>query len=321
MWGTPALRSLKESFPETSLHFLVNRKWITLFRGNPNIDHLYGYRHTLLQQLMLLFSLRRFFFDKILIFHANKDIGRLLRLLKSSDVLAHQPFPWLRPENYLAIKNKSHGIQRNLELIKKTGAHEASTKMEIFFEPHDLSHCEQFMERHGLKEKEMLYLNTGGSYPSRRWPMDSFMKLIRLLLEKHHFRIILGGAAAEKEQLLRLRSSLPDPKAVVLSSGLALKTEAALIKKCRFMVTSDTGPMHIGFAVGTPTISIYGPTDHQSSGPYKLEGQMKNVLQAKDICPDCNYVMCKTPTCMEEISPEMVMEKVSSILFQGDPVR
>ena len=319
LWGTPALRSLKESFPQTSVHFLVNRKWISLFKGNPHIDHLHGYKHTFFHQLLLLFSLRRFFFDRILIFHANKDIERLLRLLNSGDVLAHQPFPWLRPGNYLEIKDKVHGIQRNLELVKKAGARQVSTKMEIFFEPSDLSQCEDFMQRHGLMDGEMVYLNTGGSYISRRWPLDSFAKLIRLLRERDNFRIVLGGGPAEQEPLLRLKNSLPDSSAVVLSNGLPLKAEAALIQKCRLMVTSDTGPMHIGFAVGTPVISIYGPTDNQTSGPYQLADQEKNILQSTEICADCNYVACKTPTCMEAIPPERVMEKISALLSMKAP--
>lgn len=314
MWGTPALRSLKGAFPGAAIHFLVNRKWMDLFRGNPNIDHLHGYRHPFLHQILTGLSLRRFSFDKVLIFHANKDIHRLIRMIRPSQVLSHQPFLWIPQKDRLNLNGKMHGIKKNMELIKAVGATENRGGMEIFFEPSVLKDCETFMNDHGLREGEFLYLNIGAALPSKRWPLASFGDLARRLLDNYPFRIVLGGGIKEKEAILRMRASLPRPDDVVVSYDLSLKTDAALIKKSRLLITCDTGPMHIGFAVGTPTVSIFGPTDPAESGPYQLQGQTDNIIQAAKDCETCDWHTCRIPVCMEKVSVDAVMEKALRVL-------
>jgi heptosyltransferase-1 len=51
----------------------------------------------------------------------------------------------------------------------------------------------------------------------------------------------------------------------------------ALLRRAKFVVSADTGPLHLATALGTPVVGLYGPTDPARNGPYSGEGQHQNI--------------------------------------------
>jgi ADP-heptose:LPS heptosyltransferase len=89
---------------------------------------------------------------------------------------------------------------------------------------------------------------------------------------------------------------------------MPLKTFAALIQQMDVMVCNDTGPMHIGFAVKTPTIAIFCPTDPHICGPHAAQNH--TIIAKKRTCSPCLQKRCANPFCMLQIEIQEVYESV-----------
>jgi ADP-heptose:LPS heptosyltransferase len=288
LWGTPALRALKKSFPEVEIHLLVNSHWKTLFVGNPNIDRIIDYSPKWFHQPSIGLKLLTNRYDHVLIFHANKDITRLLPWLRCRSLLAHQTSAWIPEKNRVRIDTLVHGIQRRLTLVSKIGVQPDGGHMEIFFNETDLKDANRFLEQKSLSPQNYIYINIGASGAHRRWPEDRFFKLAEKILTETNYKIILGGGPAEKQHIFEMLEKLA-PDRCQDSIRVPLKPDSCIIRQARLLITCDTGPMHIGFALKVPTVALFGPYDPRGTGPFDLKKNRCFMIH---------------PTVLDEFSPE-----------------
>ena len=270
LWGTPAIRALKKSFPDVSIDLLVHARWKELLEGNPNVDRILEYYPQWYRQPLLAIKLLRQRYRTVLIFHANPNIMRLLPLIPTGRVLAHQPSDWLRKQWIVDVKGEVHGIPKRLAMIEALGGKSDGGQMEIFFQAPEQHAVEKFFKDNQLSQQKYIYINVGASGAHRRWPKEKFLQLAGKILESTDHSLILGGGPGEKESIAEIRSSLGQERCTD-SLKLNLKQDCNLIARARMLITCDTGPMHIGFATRVPTVAIFGPYDHKSTGPYDLE--------------------------------------------------
>jgi ADP-heptose:LPS heptosyltransferase len=98
----------------------------------------------------------------------------------------------------------------------------------------------------------------GSNAPARRWPTERFGAVARALAARGAGIVVLGGAG---EAALTARVAADSPGALDVGGRTDLADLAALLSLCDLVVTNDTGPMHLAGAVGTPTVSLWGPSD------------------------------------------------------------
>ena len=91
---------------------------------------------------------------------------------------------------------------------------------------------------------------------------------------------------------------------------------AGLLAECRVLLTNDTGPMHMGVAVGTSVIDLsVGHVDFQETGPY---GPGHWVLQPELDCAPCGFEqVCAHHACKDRLLPDLVAETVGYVLKTG----
>ena len=82
-----------------------------------------------------------------------------------------------------------------------------------------------------------------------------------------------------------------------------------LIAASMAMVSCDTGPMHLGVALGKKVVVLIGPSDPRRTGPYLGE-----IIQKTMDCSPCNGKSCKDPRCMGAIVPEDVLFTIGRLL-------
>ena len=88
---------------------------------------------------------------------------------------------------------------------------------------------------------------------------------------------------------------------------LPLPILAAIIKRSDLFVGNDSGITHLAAAIGTPTISIFGPTDPRMWGP---RGEQVKILYKKSPCSPCSFDMrrnCFSQICLEGVTVEDVI--------------
>ena len=147
-------------------------------------------------------------------------------------------------------------------------------------------------------------LNVGASRAPRRWSAARFSQVASYAVDRLGASVlVIGGVADEEASLAReVQAGSKNPDRVHLANGLSFPELAALIGSVDLLVSNDTGPMHIGPALGIPTIGIFaGGSPHH----YRPAGPLDQCVQGKS---------------MEDIEVESVIAAMDRIWHQLEPV-
>ena len=150
--------------------------------------------------------------------------------------------------------------------------------------------------------QDFALLNPGGAWVTKRWEPDRFAALARRLSEDGLDVVVTWGPGEESIA-----------RQVAAASGATLVASTlpelvALCERARLFVGGDTGPMHFAASVGTPVVSIFGPTSSDRNGPFRREDMVVErrlscrPCYERDICP------LEHLNCMTEISIDQVHE-------------
>ena len=276
LWGTPAIRAISKALPEVSIDLLLQSRWNDLFSGNPYIRKLIPYHLQWYRQLLGLPKLLQFKYDHVLIFHANKNISRILPWLRTSFVWSHQIFSNLSENQIIQINKPVHGILRRIAMLEKIQVPADGTHMDIFLDEKDKADTLLFLKNNRMAPKEFIYMNIGGSSLQKQWPVDKFVSLAKLILKNTSMSIILGGGPEATDRVSSIEKEI-GLKRVARVTHLSLKKNCALISQARILISPDSGPMHIGFALKVPTIALFWSSDSKGTTP-------RNPLNGSDYC-------------------------------------
>lgn len=100
-----------------------------------------------------------------------------------------------------------------------------------------------------------------GARGKKRWPVERFLELVEQLSTKG-FQCALFGGPAEHALLKKL----PNTQKGTLVPVLPVREFAAVLENCEWVVSADTGPMHLAVALGKPVVSIFTGSDPQRYG-------------------------------------------------------
>jgi heptosyltransferase-2 len=146
----------------------------------------------------------------------------------------------------------------------------------------------------------------GGVFVNKDWTFFGYLDLIREL-DREKIPVVLLGGDRESQRVSELQRRLKSPYVKEVGTQHSLGLFAALAENCRVIVTGDTLGMHVGLAVGSRVIAIFGSTQ-----PHEIEmfGRGEKVVTPID-CAPCYRRSCDIhPSCMELIRPETVMDAV-----------
>lgn len=277
LWGTPGIRALKKSFPEVEIDLLMNRPWKSLFEHNPYLNKIFEYQEQWYRQPFSGMKLFGRYYDIVLIFHANRNFKRMLPWLRSLPVWCHQNFDWIPESHCVKIDTPVHGIERRRIMLKKFSVESDGGQMEIFFDQVTIDRVQQILNSQGFSSGKYVYLNLGAAVEGRRWMVGRFGELASLILKTTPWNIILGGGPNEKKRALTILNQLNTFRVMEVCSQPIL-VNARIISKAKLMVTADTGPMHIGLAMKTPIVALFGTISPVTTGPYEIPDHLCRVI-------------------------------------------
>jgi heptosyltransferase-1/heptosyltransferase-2 len=157
----------------------------------------------------------------------------------------------------------------------------------------------RFLQSRGIDPAgpPLMVLQPGAAYQAKRWPIEHFAALGRMLLDRGG-TIVITGAAAETDSANSLQSLLNG--AVVTAGVLSFRETIALLPHASGCVTGDTAIMHATAALGRPVYALFGPTNPVETGPY-----CPGAWVFSGRCPNrpCFCFECKTRLCMKSITP------------------
>ena len=152
----------------------------------------------------------------------------------------------------------------------------------------------------------------GSSLENRRWSTASFAKLADLLVEKLNARILLFGVASESKSAAEMIQLTNNKDRVTdLTGKTDLKQLTVLLKDCDYLVTNDTGTMHLAAALNTKIIGLFFAHAHPFETAPFSSGHL--IFQARLSCAPCSYgVHCSNIVCIEKVLPEHILTFVEN---------
>lgn len=319
---TPAIRLLRQAYPEAYITMMVNRGTEDVLRHNPHLDHVYTIDRTILEKAPfykrltyewnVIKSLRDKHYDVSVDFDSGER-GAYMSLLSGIDLRIGFYYPrGLRRmifNRQVGIDRPLHIVERNLTLVEKTlGLTRKDDALELYTGPEDERHITLLLERNRLDDNAPVIVHPGARHHSKEWPLEKWGMLIDRIQGELGYPVIITGGDREREDIRSIASRMKTPVHSLAGQTSVLEL-AALLKRAILFIGNDSGPMHIAAAAGTPVIALFGPTDPAVWGPW---GNGHTVLSKHLPCSPCKVIRCDRgkECCMEQISVVEVMNAV-----------
>ncbi|MCB0229957.1 MAG: glycosyltransferase family 9 protein [Anaerolineae bacterium] len=292
LFATPALRFVRERFPDAHIAALVGPWVVPVLSDNPDIDELLtcafpGFTrqpkgsplapYTLLRNEARRLADGRFDLACILRFDhwwgawlaAEAGIPRRI----GYDIPSTRPF-LTTAVPYIAGR---HEVVQNLGLagdgVWSVGRGDWGLgRMRFEVTAEDERAAGKLLA--GLDDSRPLAaIHPGSGAAVKRWRTEGWVALVQVLIERHGVQVVFTGSASEAALIDPVLAGLGVDGELAgsvrsLAGRTDLATLAAVYRRCALVVGPDSGPLHLAVAVGTPTVHLYGPVDRRTFGPW-----------------------------------------------------
>jgi ADP-heptose:LPS heptosyltransferase len=189
--------------------------------------------------------------------------------------------------------------------------------MELFINGEDKTRVEQIFAEEGIDlNRQIIALHYGGASQYKRWDMEKFITLAERLVKNNSTNVLILGGHYEREASRLVGNP---KKGIVVMPDMMICQIAAAFKKCDLLVCNDSGPMHVGIAVGTPTVAIFGPTFPDRFGPRDLK--KNRVVRSQLSCGPCWHpdkaIECRERDCFKSIEVDQVLSAIDELITES----
>jgi heptosyltransferase-2 len=318
----PALEAVRENFPYSTIHVLA-RPWVVpLFENHPAVDRVIllskdkGYPRDVIEIFRVANKIRQHQFDLAILFQNAFEaallacIGRVrLRVGYNTDgrrfLLTHAV---IRNEDIL----KKHQVEYYLAILRAMDWVAPTREPRVFVSEKDRKSVYALLSAHGIKQEDLLVgLSPGAVYgPAKRWPVDRFVAIGDRAVDRWGVKVVVVGSDAES-QLCKGLTGAMKRNALNFCGMTTLGEVMALIERCHFFVSNDSGLMHVAAALNVPTVAIFGSTDPLATGP---RGKYARIVRHPIDCSPCLKPQCDIGyPCLLAIEPQEVWDEMEEL--------
>jgi heptosyltransferase-2 len=304
---TPLIRQLRAAYPHSKIDFLTKPAFKSLLVNSPHLDHVY----TLDQYIQASY-------DYVI------DLQNNFKSRKLSAGLSHKTYQY-RKENwrkFLLVHFKFNVLkecfpvaERYKKELKDLNIKDDDKGCELFLSDQDRG----FASENLSTEFKYLAVCFGATHFTKRYPLERFISVLKLILVENNINLVLLGGKDEKCAASEIMQALDNPLRVHDYTGkTSLMQSAALLQTCDCILTNDTGLMHMASSFEKNIVAIFG-SSVQAFGfaPYRTPAMIMEVDGLK--CRPCSHIgRSKCPKkhfkCMLDIQPTQVVSAVKKCL-------
>lgn len=303
------VNTVKENFPETKIHWIVAKGFEDLLIEHPLIEKVFIINKDQWKSIRKIFSTINELFSLSRVFKTEKydfavDLQGLFRSgvicglsgakikigFKEARELSH-----LFYDKKVSVSIDNHAVLRYLEVARSLGCKINSVKFPL----------PEAKQPEWLRNfKDFVVLIPSARWTTKNWPLNYFVELIKML----PYPVVVVGTKSDEEDALKIQE-YSKGKAVSFAGKTTLKELIAVFEKSLFVITPDTGTMHLAVACGKKVVALFGPTDPARTGPF---GEGHLIIKSNEPCSPCFKKKCETTKCMKNIKPEIVYNKIKA---------
>jgi heptosyltransferase-2 len=329
--ATPTLRALRRRFPLAHITGIARPHLLSLFSPADWLDRRIAWEHRgasylhpgwLARTVKLIGELRREPLDLLLVL---RNSGLAAAVARASGVkqtigyarrgsrlfLSHALAPPRAGGRFVPIS----AVDYYLQLAEAAGCPPESPVLELSTTDDDEAAADAIWQRLDLPDpEEVVLLNVGGAYgTAKQWPAEHASELARQLAEEDGLTTVFLCGPEEREQAARLAAAADHPRVKSLATeDVRFGPTKAFIRRASQLISTDSGPRHIAAAVGTPTVTLFGPIDPAWSENYQSAARR---LHLRLDCAPCGKRTCPLGhhRCLRDLTPAMVRRAVHSL--------
>jgi len=306
--STPLIRSVREKFKNAHIACLVHPRVKEVLKKNPRINEIiiYDEKHahkSLLGKLRLTWELRRHRFDLAILLHRSFTKAFITYLAgikkRAGYITGKRRLLITHPVD--SADTPLHKVDYFLKVAGALGCDTGNRNCEFFINDTERRKIERVLAENGIGKGDFLVvLNPGGNWAPKRWPEENFACLAEGLIEKYGAKIAISGAKKDIERALRIKEKMKRP-VTVLCGKTNLSELAALAERADFVISGDSGPMHVAVSMKSNVIAIFGPTSPSFTGP---TGSGNYRVIQKDVSCEvpCYELACGDYKCMKAVT-------------------
>lgn len=330
----PLAVSLKRTWPEAEVHWLVNRGFEPAITGHPDVDRVVPFPRKELAR----FGLR---------WHATKNgfaFASALRMARYDAVYDAQGLArsgliaWLtrapRRVGFADAREMGqfgcnvrhavepgirHTVDRMLALLEADGI-EPVPDLSLHVRDEDAERAERFITEHELQEGYVVVAPTA-RWSSKCWPADRFAEVTaRVLHQRPAWKAVVLAAPDEQPQARAMLDALGphgldagEQRRRVIRPDTGVADLMAILSRCDLLLCNDSAPLHIAVGFDRPLVAVYGPTDPAEVGPYRRRDDV--VCPAMDEHERRRFARDRSDTTLiERVGVEDVWARVAARL-------
>jgi lipopolysaccharide heptosyltransferase II len=314
----PALKALRKNFPAAHVTVVVSPGLESLIQGALVADRVQVFDRAKLKRRLKDFiefglRLRDERYDLFIDLQPSMRSTVLQWLSGARHVLVYR-----KQKRSRAGERRLHAAENFLQTLRSLGIDISVDGIELQVAPDVLANIDRFLIARDIDEdRPLIALNcsVGAARPARNWFPERFASLADRLIDELDAQVIFVGGNEDRDLVRRVLADMKN-KAVSVAGDLSIPESAALLARCRCLVSADTGPLHLATAIQTPVVGLFGSTDPNRTGPI---GRGHQVIVKGLSCVPCEEKHCPlgTRACMADITVDEVFNAVKRVLEKG----
>ena len=338
LFTTPLIKPLKEK--GNSIYYWCNERVVDILKYNRAIDAIFALSRGDLKKVFkistcqafkraidLIKKIKKERFDIAFDFSLDYRYSLILKILGVKKILG---FDYKGKGRFLTDKIKikcfdtMHMVNYYSMLLKFIDKKlEPDDKMELFVGENEKVWADELLRRSGIDDNDILIGIAPGGGASwgegafrKHWPRENFAYVADGLITTDRYKIILFGSEKE-ENICNFIACRMKKNLINLCNRTSLGQFAAVLQRCKLLITNDGGQLHMASTLNIKTVSLFGPVDERVYGPYS--SSKDHIIITGDVkCRPCyknfRYPLCYNRVCLDSIEPSRVIEAVRANL-------
>jgi heptosyltransferase-3 len=324
----PALWDIKDNYPEAELHVLTSTVGRDVLRLAPCVDkawsvEMYAETRTLGEQWRVISALRREHFDLAINFSGADRTNFFTALTAARWRVSHRGARWHFYNSWLIpnwVPRQDPDLivsEQRRRILAACGLTLTPARFNFKIDEPSARWAAD------LIPSPAIHISPNSAKATKEWPLEHYLTLIRQIREDHSaLEIVLSGSARprERERLSQLQSSLGHNRVRLLPDNLTIPQLAAVLSRCRLHIGSDSGVLHLAFALNLPSVSFL--RQQPNFGAFMPAGPRHRVLSMPCPCIDGRSAPCERlnrAECLAAIDPKCAAEAVADQLRTWAP--
>lgn len=327
---TPTIRAIKESYPDARVSIMVRKPFGSLLQADPNLHEIVESSrprgtnfHVIREYAAFALSLRRAHYDLTIDLRTG-DRGAIFSLLTGAKMRVGRPggsnqfwhdHMFTKIIRHAKLDPSAHpGAAQSLCVVHEIGITTQDSFPRLFVSGKDGSRATDLLAECGLASNtRWVTINPFSRWKYKEWDIAKWGQIIDWLWEAHRIPTVLIGSrdeAAASEDVINGREA----HTYNLAGKTTLGELAALISMSSLHLGVDSAAPHIAAALGTPTVTIHGPTDWRA---WRVADDLHKMVEPSMECVPCGRMGCDdsgTSLCLGQLGIETVMRVAADIL-------